>query len=287
MPELPEVETVKKGLAKTIIGKTIATFDCDTKKMMNRPLKFYQKTLPGLKIIDLGRRAKMIIIKLSDGWNILGHLKMTGQLVYHGPHKSVVGGHPIKEGFEHDPNRFTHATFTFRDKTHLYFNDVRKFGWLRLFTDVELIKQLDHDLGPEPLEPAFTIEVFREALKKRPNNRIKQFLMDNKNVVGIGNIYSDEICYYAKVRPDRRVKTLRESEIRLLFKGIKHILSEAIKYEGTSISDYVNAMGEAGAYTKKIKVYGRYDEKCFKCRGVVKRLKIGGRTSSFCQSCQH
>jgi formamidopyrimidine-DNA glycosylase len=269
MPELPEVETVTRGLARTIIGKTIAAFDCDTKKMLNHPLAFYRKTLREKKIIEINRRAKMIIVKLNDGWNILVHLKMTGQLVY---------------GCQR--NRFTHAVFTFRDQTHLYFNDVRKFGWLRLFTDAELIKHLDHDLGPEPLDSAYTLEVINNELKKRPNNRIKQFLMDNRNVVGIGNIYSDEICYYAKVRPDRRVKTLKEREIKLLFKGIKHILAEAIKYEGTSISDYVNAMGEAGAYAKKLKVYGRYDEKCFKCCGVVKRLKIGGRTSSFCPRCQ-
>ncbi|MDD4179249.1 MAG: bifunctional DNA-formamidopyrimidine glycosylase/DNA-(apurinic or apyrimidinic site) lyase [Candidatus Margulisbacteria bacterium] len=286
MPELPEVETVRRGLAKTIVGKTIAGFTCDTKKMMNRPLSFYQKTLKGLKVLALDRRAKMIIIRLSKEWNILVHLKMTGQLVYCGDHQSVVGGHPIKEGFEKDPNRFTHATFTFTDKSHLFFNDVRKFGWLRLFRGDELIKVLDHDLGPEPLEENYTLELFQNALKRRPNNRIKQFLMDNKNVVGIGNIYSDEICYFARVRPDRRVKALKESEIKLLFKGIKHILAEAIKYEGTSISDYVNAMGEAGAYTKKLRVYGRYDEKCFKCGGVVKRLKIGGRTSSFCPRCQ-
>ena len=132
MPELPEVETIKRGLAKTIIGKTIADFTCDTKKMMNHPLAFYRQTLKGLKILKLDRRAKMVIIALTKDWNILGHMKMTGQLVFKGKHKAVVGGHPIKEGFEQDPNSFTHAIFTFTDKTHLYFNDVRKFGWLRL-----------------------------------------------------------------------------------------------------------------------------------------------------------
>ncbi|MFA5112875.1 MAG: bifunctional DNA-formamidopyrimidine glycosylase/DNA-(apurinic or apyrimidinic site) lyase [Candidatus Margulisiibacteriota bacterium] len=286
MPELPEVETVRRGLQQSIVGKTIAAFTCDTKKMLNRPLAFYRKTLPGLRVQSVDRRAKMLIIKLTDGWNILGHLKMTGQLVFRGGHRSVVGGHPIKEGFEKDPNRFTHATLTFRDKSRLFFNDVRKFGWLRLFTDDDLVKQLDHDLGPEPLDHHFTLEVFRRELAKRPNERIKQFLMDNKHVVGIGNIYSDEICYFARVRPDRRVKSLKGPEVALLFRGIKNILTEAIKYEGTSISDYVNAQGEAGAYTKKLRVYGRYDEKCYGCGGTVKRQKIGGRTSSFCPGCQ-
>jgi formamidopyrimidine-DNA glycosylase len=211
----------------------------------------------------------MLIIKLTDGWNILGHLKMTGQLV-----------------FGNDPSRFTHATFTFSDKNKLFFNDVRKFGWLRLFTDAELVKQLDHDLGPEPIDHQFTLEAFRRGLAKRPTNRIKQYLMDNKNVVGIGNIYSDEICYFARVRPDRRVKSLKEAEIARLFRGIKNILTEAIRCEGTSISDYVNASGEAGAYSKKLRVYGRYGEKCFGCGGTVKRQKLGGRTSSYCPRCQ-
>ncbi|MFA6169285.1 MAG: bifunctional DNA-formamidopyrimidine glycosylase/DNA-(apurinic or apyrimidinic site) lyase [Candidatus Margulisiibacteriota bacterium] len=287
MPELPEVETVKRGLAKSIIGKTILDFDCDTVKMLNHPLAFYRRTLKGLKILGVGRRAKMVIITFSKDWRLLVHLKMTGQLVYRGDHKTVVGGHPIKEGFEKDPNRFTHATFSFRDRTKLFYNDVRKFGWLRLYTADQLAAYLNGlGLGPEPVDDAYTIEVFKRELVRRPKAKIKQFLMDNRNVVGIGNIYSDEICYYARVRPNRQVKTLTGAEISLLFKGIKHILAEAIKYEGTSISDYVNAQGEAGAYTKKLKVYGRYGEKCLKCKGEVARLKIGGRTSSFCPSCQ-
>lgn len=269
MPELPEVETIKRGLAKTIIGKTIAGFTCDTKKMMNHPLPFYQRTLKGLKILKLGRRAKLVIISLTRDWSILGHLKMTGQLVY-------------RKG----PNRFTHAIFTFSDGSHLYFNDVRKFGWLRLYKQAELAKQLDHGLGPEPLDKSFTLDVFKSELKKRPNNKIKQFLMDPKNVVGIGNIYSDEICFFARVRPDRKVKTLADNEIKLLFKGTKAILNEAIKYEGTSISDYVNAQGEAGSYTKKLRVYQRYGKKCFRCQGAVQKMKLGGRTSSFCPGCQ-
>jgi formamidopyrimidine-DNA glycosylase len=269
MPELPEVETVRRGLEKSIIGKTIADFTCDTKKMLNHPLPFYQKTLKGLKVKTIGRRAKMLIIRLSKDWNILVHLKLTGQLVY-------------RKGSD----RFTHATVTFTDRTRLYFNDLRKFGWLRLFRSNELEKELDHDLGPEPLDKAFTLDVFKRELNRRPNNKIKQFLLDPKNIVGIGNIYSDEICFYARVRPDRQVKALSEKEIALLFKGIKHILSEAIKYEGTSISDYVNALGEAGAYTRKLRIYGRYGEKCYLCKGEVHRMKIGGRTSSFCPRCQ-
>ncbi|MFA4844761.1 MAG: DNA-formamidopyrimidine glycosylase [Candidatus Margulisiibacteriota bacterium] len=287
MPELPEVETIKRGLAKTIIGKKIAGFDSDWRKMINRPLPAYKKIVAGLRIKAIERRAKMLIIDLTDDWRLWFHLKLTGQLVYSGQKKKVVGGHPIKEGFEKDPNRFTHATFTFTDGSHLYFNDVRKFGWVRLYRSGELKEKLEAmKLGPEPLDAGFTLNVFKERLKKKPNNKIKVFLMDPQNIVGLGNIYSDEVCFFARVRPDRPVKSLKEGEIKLLYQGIKKILTEAIKYEGTSFSDYVNALGEAGAYTKKLKVYGRYGKNCLKCGGEVKRLKLGGRTSSYCPECQ-
>jgi formamidopyrimidine-DNA glycosylase len=287
MPELPEVETIRRGLAKNIIGKRIAGFDADWKKMLNRPLPAYKKVLAGRRIKDVERRAKMLIIDLDGDWRLWFHLKMTGQLVFSGGKKCVVGGHPIKEGFSCGPTRFTHATFSFGDKSHLYFNDVRKFGWVRLYRKNELAGKLEAmKLGPEPLSPGFTLPIFQGRLKQKPNNKIKAFLMDPQNVVGLGNIYSDEVCFFARVRPDRRAKSLKEGEIKLLFQGIKKILAEAIKYEGTSFSDYVNALGEAGAYTKKLKVYQRYGLKCYRCGGKVSRMKFGGRTSHFCPGCQ-
>jgi len=287
MPELPEVETIRRGLAKNIIGKKIAGFEADWPKMLNLPLAQYRRVLAGKKIRAVGRRAKMLIIGLDGGWRLWFHLKMTGQLVFSGGKKKVVGGHPIKEGFEQDPNRFTHATFDFSDGSRLFFNDVRKFGWVRLFREKDLAAKLDAmKLGPEPLSPEFTLPFFQQILKKKPNAKIKAFLMDPQNVVGLGNIYSDEVCFYARVRPDRKVKDLKDAEIKLMFKGIRTILTDAIKHEGTSFSDYVNALGEAGAYTKKLKVYQRYGLKCYRCPGQVSRMKFGGRTSHFCPACQ-
>ncbi len=287
MPELPEVETIRRGLAKNIIGKKITGFSADWPKMLNLPLPQYRRILGGKKIEGVERRAKMLIINLNDDWRLWFHLKMTGQLVYSGGKKKVVGGHPIKEGYEADPNRFTHATFDFADGSHLFFNDVRKFGWVRLYRSRDLAAKLDAlKLGPEPLNPEFTLPFFQKILKKRPNAKIKAFLMDPQNVVGLGNIYSDDVCFYARVRPDRKVKDLKDNEIKTLFKGIKAILADAIKHEGTSFSDYVNALGEAGAYTKKLKVYQRYGLKCYRCPGKVSRMKFGGRTSHFCPACQ-
>ena len=287
MPELPEVETIKRGLVKNIKGKTISDFGCNWSKMINKPLVKYKKAIKGLKIEDVKRRAKMIILDLSKGQNILIHLKLTGQLVYSNKTKCVVGGHPIEQGFECLPNKFTHATFTFTNKGHLYFNDVRKFGWLKLFNDKELEKELERmNLGPEPLSKEFTLNYLKQVLKKKPKSKIKPFLMDLKNIVGIGNIYSDEVLFYAKVRPARLVKSLTDKEIRLIYKGIKKILPESIKAQGTSFRNYVNAMGEAGAFTKKLEVYRRYGQKCKKCKGIIKRVKLAGRTSSYCPKCQ-
>lgn len=286
MPELPEVETIKRGLEKNIIGKNISGFDCDWHKMLNKPLKDCQSLLRGLKITAVRRRAKMVIIDLTKDWHFLIHLKMTGQLVYSDKVKCVVGGHPIEEGYDCLPNKFTHATVSFSDGSHLYFNDIRKFGWVRLYRTEELNQHFENmKLGVEPLTPEFTVKYLKEWMKKRPNNPVKKFLMDSTVVVGVGNIYSDEVCFYSRVNPTRKVKGLTEKEINLIYKGIKKILQDSIKAQGTTFRDFRNADGEAGGYSEKLKVYGRYGEKC-SCGGIIEKIKIGGRTSSFCPKCQ-
>jgi formamidopyrimidine-DNA glycosylase len=287
MPELPEVETIKLGLAKSISGKIISDFNCDWLKMLNQPLAQYKAKLKGLKILALRRRAKMLILDLSQNWHVLAHLKMTGQLVYSDKVKCLVGGHPIAEGYECLPNKFTHAVFTFSDQSHLYFNDVRKFGWLHLYDDRGLEQELARmKLGIEPLSPEFTLAYWQALLKKRPRLKIKQFLMDSNLIGGIGNIYSDEVCFYARVRPTRLVKDLKLPEIKLLYQGIKKILLASIKAQGTTFSNFRQADGEVGSYYKQLKVYGRYGEKCNVCQGIVEKIKIGGRTSSYCPKCQ-
>jgi len=287
MPELPEVETIRRGLVKNIINKKISDFDCDWYKMINKPLKIYKQIVRGLEIKDIQRRSKILIFILSDNWNILIHLKMTGQLVYQAANKCLIGGHPIKEGYACLPNKFTHATFIFEDNSYLYFNDIRKFGWLRLFTDKQLEEELKYlKLGPEPLAKEFTLKYLKTTIRKKTNSKIKQFLMDLHNIVGIGNIYSDEVCFYAKILPERLNKTLTDNEIELLYKGIKKILKDSIKLQGTTFNNYRNAYGEAGAYIKKLMVYGRYDQACKICGNKIKKTKIAGRTSSYCDKCQ-
>jgi formamidopyrimidine-DNA glycosylase len=286
MPELPEVETIKRGLQKNIVGKTISDFDCNWKKMLNKSLNDYKKILKGLKILAVKRRAKMVILTLSHNWNALIHLKMTGQLVFGSKTRCVVGGHSIKEEFDCLPNKFTHATFTFSDKSHLYFNDIRKFGWIHLLNNAELEKEIFRmKLGIEPFDKNFTLAYFKNLLAKKPNMKIKQFLTDQTIISGIGNIYSDEVDFFAHVRPTRQVKTLNEKEINLIFKGIIKILTASIKAQGTTFSNYRNAEGEVGVYSKQLKVYGKWGEKC-PCGGMIARIKIGGRSASYCPRCQ-
>lgn len=286
MPELPEVETIRRGLQKNIVGKTISDFDCNWKKMLNKPLENYKKLLKGLKIEKVQRRAKMTILDLSKGWHVLIHLKMTGQLVFGSKTRCVVGGHPIHEGFDCLPNKFTHATFIFTDKSHLYFNDIRKFGWLHLLTTADLEKEIEKmQLGIEPFDKKFTLGYLKTLLAKRPNLKIKQFLMDQSLISGLGNIYSDEVDFFAHVRPMRQVKTLSEKEISLIYKGIKKILTASINAQGTTFSNYRNAEGETGAYYKQLKVYGKWGESC-PCGGKIVRVKFGGRSASYCPKCQ-
>lgn len=287
MPELPEVETVRRGLARAIKGKKLADFESDWHKAVNRPVKQYRKILKGLRVKAVGRRAKMLILDLGRDWRILVHLKMTGQLVFRDKHRCLIGGHPIERSCETLPNKFTHAIFTFSDGSRLFFNDVRKFGWVRLYKKDELAGVLDKmGLGPEPFDPGFTPDYLARIAQRRSRIKVKQFIMDPRVVVGLGNIYSDEVCFYARVRPDRRVSTLAAKHFKLIHDGIINILKAAIKAQGTTFSNYVNAEGEAGAFTKQLKVYQRYGKKCYHCRGTVKRMRIGGRTSSFCPKCQ-
>ena len=192
------------------------------------------------------------------------HLKLTGQLIFNG-----------------EPSRHTRHVFKFSDGSQLVFNDVRKFGWWKY---VKSSKNIEKTFGPEALE--IGLKDFKNILGKRPNAKIKPLLMDQKFIAGIGNIYSDEILFAAKVQPLRRVKTLIPKEVGAIWLNIGRILKAAIKNRGTSERDYIDALGKKGDYLKYLKVYRREGQKCPRCGGIVKRIKIGGRSAHFCSKCQ-
>lgn len=275
MPELPEIETIKNELKTVIIGKIIADFWCDSKKQINYSLGKYKNTVKGKKVIGIQRRAKNLIINLSGRWNLLAHLKLTGQLIY------------IKNKNDLKKWKYTHIIFYFKDKTLLIFNDVRKFGYIKLYNDQNLAKEIEKiHSGIEPLTKEFTFNKFKELLARRPENKIKIFLMDQGLISGIGNIYANEILFAAKVLPTRKVRTLKQQEIKKIFNEISKILNNAIKHKGSSIDDYLDAKGNKGGYDKLLKIYGKKGKKCPRCGGVIQRISLGQRGTFYCPKCQ-
>lgn len=304
MPELPEVQTVVSELGPKLKNKTIREVDVRLPKIISVGPKtmpnvrtaddashrLFKRHLKGKRIKGVSRRAKMIIIDLAGEDALLVHLKMTGQLIYLG--KKDLGKRIRLLNVESAtpqllPAKWTHVIFDFTDGSRLFYNDMRQFGYIRLVRDKEIgqVRELQ-DFGPEPLEQSFTLSVFKALIKKRPQAKLKQFLMDPTVIAGIGNIYSDEILYFAKVRPDRQAGRLSEGEVKLLYKGIKNILRQAVKKAGSSVGDFVRPSGEWGSYGKFHKVYGRAGERCKACRTRILSIKFNGRTGSFCPSCQ-
>ncbi|OGE74368.1 MAG: DNA-formamidopyrimidine glycosylase [Candidatus Doudnabacteria bacterium RIFCSPLOWO2_02_FULL_42_9] len=300
MPELPEVETVVNELrpklknnkikaVRILLPKMVAMGPAtlsNLRKPGEKVADEFTKTLKGLTISDVQRRAKMIIIDLAGKYAILVHLKMTGQLIFFGKKEldkqirllNIENSKPV-----HLPTKSTHVIFEFTDGSKLFYNDFRQFGYLKLVTDKELLQVPElQGYGPEPLEKHFTFSEFEKLLKRRSSAQIKPWLMDPTIIAGIGNIYSDEILYCAKVKPTRRVGSLKIEERKLLFKGIKKILQNAVDHYGSSVGDFVRPSGDWGTYGLLHKVYGRAGEKCKKCGSIIKSLKFNGRTGSFC-----
>lgn len=289
MPELPEIETIVEGAKKRLIGKKIKRVEIRVPKIVNFLVEEFKKGSIGAEIKNIRRFAKIIVIDLSNGNSILIHLKLTGQLVFAGPGKTgqieiEKGGHPSKVYDQPLPHNYTHVIFDFSDGSHLYFNDIRKFGYLKLVKTAEVEERPEiKNLGPEPLD-GWTYEDFRTKLTRRPRSKIKQVLMDQKFVSGIGNIYANEILFYARIRPDRNIETLSEEEKKNIFKSIQFILKKGIEMGGSSENTYVNLEGKKGGFMKYAKVYRK--SSCSICGGPVKRMTIGGRGTFYCPSCQ-
>jgi formamidopyrimidine-DNA glycosylase len=289
MPELPEVETIVRELNREVLGRTFLDVWTDFSKMIKFPKSFDQlrKEIKGKKILNIRRRGKNIIFELSENTFLLIHQKLTGHLLL-GKWRleknewiSEIPG-PLSE----DPmNKFLHLIFWLDDKRQLALSDLRKFAKVELIKKEELEKELK-SLGPEPLEKDFSFERFKEALSKKKKGKIKQVLMDQEVIAGIGNIYSDEILWQAKVHPFKDVSKLKEEELKEIYSAMKEILKKAIAAKGESISDFRRISGEKGGFDPLRKVYRREGKKCPRCGTIIKRIKIGGRSAHFCPKCQ-
>lgn len=290
MPELPEVETIKRGLEKSILGQRILNIEIRNEKIISShsnirkaskiKTESFIRNLIDKKIVNVFRRAKNIILELSDVQSnnkydnvcsaiILIHLKMTGQLIYNGI-----------------TTKHTHIIFTL-EKGNLLYNDIRQFGYVLYYKDISEAVANGHfeKLGLEPFDEDFTLIYLKDKLAKT-NKNIKSTLLSQAIVVGIGNIYADEICFVSNISPHRICKTLNDKEINSLYKNINNILALAIERGGSSISDYKLVNGESGRYHLCHQVYGRSGLACYKCKTILTKSIIAGRSSVWCENCQ-
>lgn len=285
MPELPEVETIRRGLRRKIVGKEIKAVTVKKSRLVKGVTKKFISTLKGNAIRDISRRGKLLIFKLSKSKQfLLIHLKLTGQLVYQKGRQIVGGGHGELED-EKLPGKHTHIIFDFADGSRLFFNDLRQFGYMKL-VDEKGLKKVLAEFGVEPLDKDFTFGKFRDIIDKR-KVAVKQVLMNQKLIAGLGNIYADEVCFYAKVRPNRKASSLSNKEIKELYQGCKKILKQAIAKRGTTFNNYRDADGNIGGFRKILKIYHRQGQKCKRCKkGIIKKIRIAGRGTHFCPVCQ-
>jgi len=307
MPELPEVQTVVNELNRRLKGRRIRAVTVNKPKIVHlgpgtvsnirdgspEKVKKFIKLLLGQKILSVKRRAKLLIFDLSGPLSLLVHLKMTGQFIFEDKkqYKKTKGKYRILNKptapLVELPGKHTHVVFNFTNGSILFFNDIRQFGYLKVVHDKEIdqVRELK-DFGPEPLSKSFTFSKFHDMVKRRPKGKIKQVLMDPLIVVGIGNIYSDEILFHAKVKPTRTIDSLTPAELKAIHKYIGIVLKQAIKYKGSSVGDFVRPDGSWGSMGKHHFVYGRRKQKCHKCGTIIENLKLGGRTASYCPHCQ-
>jgi formamidopyrimidine-DNA glycosylase len=295
MPELPEVQTTVNGLNKTVRGHTI--IDVWTsynsayhagKDNIKDPkfFKVFKKAVVGEKILRAERRAKNILIHLSGGKVILIHMKMTGHIMYGKYKLEKDTWKPLEKGPLQDSfNAFLRLVFTLNTSKQLVLSDMRKFAKVTLVKESELEKclHLEH-LGPEPLEPEFKISNFKSQLLKKPKGKVKQVLLDQSLISGIGNIYSDEMLWRAGVHPESKVEAIPDKEMSGMFKAMKEVLKKGIDFGGDSMSDYRNIKGEKGEFQEHHRAYRRTGTKCTKrgCPGTIERKVVGGRSAHFC-----
>jgi formamidopyrimidine-DNA glycosylase len=376
MPELPEVETVKRGLNKLIIGRKIVAVNSDNPKSFPNAPDDVEQFLIDAKVTTVRRRAKVLMIDLSTNYTLVIHLKMTGQLVFVGQHiyendgpsisassrrlhagstkgpgallnsgsrcldetemllssyqsdldivSSVIlepeselapgpnsdperssdaknsihnddqdndirfaGGHPTDSLIGVLPDKSTRVIFDFDDGSHLYFNDQRKFGWVRLMPTAE-VPNIDFmkRVGPEPLESDFTAKQFVQRFKRRARTTIKAAILDQSVIAGVGNIYADESLWGAKIHPATKVGDLPYSKFQLLYSELRYVMNLSIEKGGSTNRNYVNAEGKKGRYMEFARVFRREGLDCPRCGDEIVKIRVAGRGTHICPSCQ-
>ncbi len=295
MPELPEVETIRLGLQKYLVGHTIEDVEVRLEKIVQGEIEH----IIGAKVTKVERFGKGLVIELDNGYSIAIHIKLTGQLVYmdesnHPPKEIKV----IKGTYSTLPNKWTHVIFKLKAESekgkaaYLYYNDFRQFGWIKIVPPGELQKLVFFkELGPElPMDPSdkkgtITLEKFEEILSKS-KTAIKVLLMDQKKIGGIGNIYANDGLFLAKIDPKRPANSLTENEVKILYESLLEVLRKGLKYGGASELSYINALGQEGSYQKHFLVYGRQGQPCKVCGTLLEKYMLAGRGTYVCLACQ-
>lgn len=311
MPELPEVETVRIGLAQLLPGRTIAKETHDWPKGFPNTEADVVNFLIGATVAAVRRRAKVLLIDLDSKYSLVIHLKMTGQLVYVHKRKLPVASHqslvtgdrrlragdfPVERfgaGHPNDslvgilPDKSTRVTLAFTDGSTLFFNDQRKFGWMRLMPTVE-VEHLDffQKVGPEPLAADFTAPDFIRRLERRAKSGIKAVLLDQTVVAGIGNIYADESLWGATIHPETKVRDVPKAKLKTLFSELQAVLRLAIEKGGSTDRNYVNHEGKRGSYLSFARVFRRNGQPCPRCGTTIIKLRVAGRGTHVCPHCQ-
>ena len=286
MPELPEVETVRRGLEKLIVGRQIMNVNVLNEKTFHASIHEIKSFVVNAKIIATRRRAKVLIIDLSTDYSLVIHLKMTGQIVFRGD-ENWGGGHPTESYIKELPDKSTRVEFDLSGNAKLFFNDQRKFGWIKLvptaeIDDMDFIKKL----GPEPLTGQPEKE-FLKRVKRHANTTIKAAILNQEVIAGIGNIYADEALWGAKVHPACKVKDLSDAQLRKVLSEAIKAMNKSLAAGGSTMTNYVQADGSRGNYLDKFaNVFRRDGQPCPRCGTAIEKIRVAGRGTHFCPHCQ-
>jgi formamidopyrimidine-DNA glycosylase len=318
MPELPEVETIRRGLERALIGRVIENVQVWEQRSCPVSETMLGTMIHGTKICALKRRGKLLIIELNNNVSLLAHLRMTGQMIFKagmsGETDSVTtevetegaraaakqvgsrdcttkdfgGGYPNSSFIGNLPDKTTRVIIAFEDGSYLYFNDQRKFGYIKpLKTDAVANDSFVASLGPEPLDTNFTAQDFASCLPRSSKRSVKSVLLDQSVIAGIGNIYADESLFLAGIMPDRLTNSLNDEEVSRLYVAIRNCLEQSIADGGSTMKDYVDSEGLRGEYLDlHAYVFNRTGQPCRKCGSIIGKTKVAGRGTHYCQNCQ-
>lgn len=281
MPELPEVETIADQLNLHLVGKKIV----DVTVLNDKSFDQGDFDIISDVIDSVYRRAKTLVFVLRSGSYMLAHLKMTGQMIYQENGARITGGHPSHDFHAELPNKHTRVVIDFDDHSTLYFNDLRKFGWIRVI-DKNTAASYFERFGPDAV-PTIDLEYLQTRAQRMPRSTVKKFILDQNVISGVGNIYADEALFEAKIHPETLVSQLNVDDWKTLGTAIVEKLQFAISKGGTTDSDYVNALGEQGGMQDYLNVYHKTGTSCpRKCGGEITRIKVAGRGTHYCPVCQ-